>query len=338
MQANRNVLPKVWKGLKFARQPPLLATPFGEHASHDREREEQPAVDAASLLQGDKWWNAADLLQGRGSELKNASAYQLFWNRDFGKQQRRSLLSGDNICATYEESSSRNRLDVFPLWIDIFDKTVDYSLLGKPSQRKTCKPATTESSVQTEPVEEKNSPTDDVYAMINKLRGDVENQLGVELAEDEMGPEAIREWRSAAERGSVEAIYNLALCYSMGDYVAKDINKAMDLWKKAALQGHALSMYQLAVCYIRGLGSCADKKLGNELMEKSADKCCAQAQFFMASKLLREGEMVRSKDYLRGALRRSSIRREVSSWLQMDSLPQDVRDVVEHSLHSSLDH
>lgn len=108
--------------------------------------------------------------------------------------------------------------------------------------------------------------------------------------------------------------------------------QAISLWKKASVLGHSLSMYQLAVCHIRGLGIPVNRSYGVKLMEEAAEAGCTQAEYFMASKLLREGERARSVKYLEGALRNEAIRKKVAKWLKMDSLPEDVREIVTTSL------
>lgn len=111
-----------------------------------------------------------------------------------------------------------------------------------------------------------------------------------------------------------------------------DVFQAVSLWKKASKLGHPLSTYQLAVCHIRGLGIPVDRSYGIELMKEAAEAGCNQAEYFMASKLLREGERALSVKYLEGALRSEGIRRKVARWLKMDSLPEDVREIVTTSL------
>uniref|UniRef100_A0A0M3HSC5 Sel1 repeat family protein n=2 Tax=Ascaris TaxID=6251 RepID=A0A0M3HSC5_ASCLU len=312
MNAHRLVVSNVWKGLKLV--PPTLtvhATPSTEY-----EGEEYKRRSANLELCGAPLY-ISPLANTDVSALSSGFGYNGF--------------GSGSICAFYEGPSTR-RLDVYPLKIN---------LNGLAPQKSTGeavvhvrKLRTADVGVQTEVLrnEMKKPLADELSDMIDKFRGFVENEVGVEMAAEDLGPEAISSWIRAANLGSVDAMYNLAVCHSNGRFVAKDLPKAVSLWKKASKLGHPLSTYQLAVCHIRGLGIPVDRSYGIELMKEAAEAGCSQAEYFMASKLLREGERALSVKYLEGALRSEGIRRKVARWLKMDSLPEDVREIVTTSL------
>jgi TPR repeat protein len=138
------------------------------------------------------------------------------------------------------------------------------------------------------------------------------------------------EWSTAAENGNPQAQYELGICFTKGEGVPKDLNKAiewwtksakqegqyalesqyelgqacakgegvsMDLkkaaewWKKAAEKGHALSQYMLGKCYANGDGLLKDMVKAREWWEKSAEQECGYAMIEIG-KCLANGEGV----------------------------------------------
>jgi len=61
-----------------------------------------------------------------------------------------------------------------------------------------------------------------------------------------------------AERGDVEAQYNLGAMYDAGQGVAKDASQAAYWWRKAAEQGDAQAQYNLGMMYLLGMGAPKD--------------------------------------------------------------------------------
>jgi len=58
-----------------------------------------------------------------------------------------------------------------------------------------------------------------------------------------------------ASGGDLEAQYNLALSYYMGDDMKQDEKKAVYWFAQAAEQGHILAQYYLGYCYENGIGT-----------------------------------------------------------------------------------
>ena len=65
---------------------------------------------------------------------------------------------------------------------------------------------------------------------------------------------AIRLWRPLADKGEVEAQYNLGVMYDQGLGVTRDYAVAVSWFRKAADQGFAAAQLSLGVMYENGLG------------------------------------------------------------------------------------
>uniref|UniRef100_A0A1I7XSG0 TPR_REGION domain-containing protein n=1 Tax=Heterorhabditis bacteriophora TaxID=37862 RepID=A0A1I7XSG0_HETBA len=81
--------------------------------------------------------------------------------------------------------------------------------LYTPTKTKTC-----EVSVQTEDIQ--LSPESASSVLIEKLKGEMENQIGEELMSEGSRSEAIRRFQRAAAYGNVDAMYNLGDCLYNG--------------------------------------------------------------------------------------------------------------------------
>lgn len=71
---------------------------------------------------------------------------------------------------------------------------------------------------------------------------------------------AVAIWRRWAERGDVDAAYNLAVVYQHGDGVAQDHEKAIKWYRVAAERNDTSSQHQLGLMYLRGDGVAVDEK------------------------------------------------------------------------------
>lgn len=65
-------------------------------------------------------------------------------------------------------------------------------------------------------------------------------------------------WRDWAERGNVDAAYNLAVIHQHGDGVAVDYAAAMRWYRTAAEKGDKVSQFQIGLMYQTGQGVAAD--------------------------------------------------------------------------------
>src|SRR5229473_3381036 len=65
---------------------------------------------------------------------------------------------------------------------------------------------------------------------------------------------AIRLWRPLADKGEVDAQYNLGVMYDKGQGVTRDYAVAVSWFRKAADQGFATAQLSLGIIYENGLG------------------------------------------------------------------------------------
>lgn len=69
---------------------------------------------------------------------------------------------------------------------------------------------------------------------------------------------ALKEFRSAAEKGDSDSQYNLALMYERGIGVGKDEKEALIWYRKSAEQGNSNAQFNLGVMYENGHGCDVD--------------------------------------------------------------------------------
>ena len=76
----------------------------------------------------------------------------------------------------------------------------------------------------------------------------------------------------AADKGNSHSKYFLALSYTNGWCVEKDLKKAFELNEESALLGHCMAMYMLAKCYQDGSGVVQDVSKAKEWYVKAANQ------------------------------------------------------------------
>ena len=67
-------------------------------------------------------------------------------------------------------------------------------------------------------------------------------------------PEAVRWYRSSADRSWADGQYHLGLCYIAGKGVEQDEEHGLELIRQAAGQNHTYALFELAGLYARGIG------------------------------------------------------------------------------------
>ena len=90
---------------------------------------------------------------------------------------------------------------------------------------------------------------------------------------------ALREWKSLASVGHMEAQYNLAWMYSNGKGVAQDYETAVKWYALAAEQGLAVAQYNLALKYDSGIGVPQNYKAAIKWYTLAAEQGHVDAQF-----------------------------------------------------------
>ena len=91
----------------------------------------------------------------------------------------------------------------------------------------------------------------------------------------------IRKLERRANKGNVEAQYDLGVCYSKGTGVTQDYEKAAYWYMKAAEQGDAHAQFNLALCYEDGQGVAKDRAKAVEWCTKAAEQGHDQAQYVL---------------------------------------------------------
>lgn len=76
--------------------------------------------------------------------------------------------------------------------------------------------------------------------------------------------------RKAAASGHIEAQYELAMCFNLGNRISQNVSKAFDLLKSASQSGHVEAQYQLALLYELGRGIDKNLEKSFELYDKLA--------------------------------------------------------------------
>jgi len=100
-----------------------------------------------------------------------------------------------------------------------------------------------------------------------------------------------KEFRVSAERGNVEAQYNLAMLYDRGIGVENDDAEALKWYQQAAEQGYAKAQYNLGMMYYFGKGVPQDKLTGYQwviLASDRGEKAAKDAMTELAKKLSSE--------------------------------------------------
>jgi len=101
-----------------------------------------------------------------------------------------------------------------------------------------------------------------------------------------MSPEEVKmytETKAKAEKGDLEAHFNLAACYARGWGVAQDQAEAVKWIRKAADQGYPMAQFSLGNCYDNGNGVTKNAVEAAKWMRKAADQGFANAQNTLAS-------------------------------------------------------
>ncbi len=67
-------------------------------------------------------------------------------------------------------------------------------------------------------------------------------------------PQAVTIWKSWADKGNIDAAYNLAVIHQHGDGVVLDYGTAMQWYRVAAEKGDKVSQFQIGLMYQTGQG------------------------------------------------------------------------------------
>jgi TPR repeat protein len=136
----------------------------------------------------------------------------------------------------------------------------------------------------------KDSRAGQAVAMLRAAadRGDAGAQYlyGVLLAQGRGGVtqnsvEAANMYMLAAEQGNLDAMSNLALCYSTGDGVAQNDAAMLGLLWNSANRGNRQSLANLGVCFAFGIGDLRSPTVGVRFLREAASKGSAMALYYL---------------------------------------------------------
>jgi len=103
-------------------------------------------------------------------------------------------------------------------------------------------------------------------------------QKGLDAAKRGDFTTALKEWKPLAEKGNINAQFNLGEMYRRGDGVSLDYQTAIKWHKLAAEQGYAPSQFNLGEMYRRGGGLPLDYKTGLKWHKLAAEQNFALSQ------------------------------------------------------------
>lgn len=95
-------------------------------------------------------------------------------------------------------------------------------------------------------------------------------EMGEGIAPD--AARAVELYRKAAEQGNAAACFNLARCYVNGTGVEPDVAQFIVWCRKAAELGNADAMYSLGMCYRQGFGVEKSDDDARAWLQKAADQ------------------------------------------------------------------
>jgi len=90
---------------------------------------------------------------------------------------------------------------------------------------------------------------------------------------------AERLWRDAAERGSTDAMINIANLFVQGQGVERDLARAADWYRRAADAGDPVAQVHLGEAYERGAGLPKDNEAAARWFLRAAEQGDAQGAF-----------------------------------------------------------
>lgn len=74
---------------------------------------------------------------------------------------------------------------------------------------------------------------------------------------------AVALFRQAARHNVPDALFDLAICYELGEGVQKNEKTALELYLRAALQGDQQSVHEVGRCYYYGIGVKRDRDVAD---------------------------------------------------------------------------
>lgn len=105
----------------------------------------------------------------------------------------------------------------------------------------------------------------------------------IDFLKEEKEKDKFSMWLYAAERGDVNAQFNLGKAFSTGDGVPIDKVQAVKWYRLAAERGHPAAQYSLGFAYLQGDGVSIGKAVGLTWIHRAAENGLPEAKKFVAS-------------------------------------------------------
>lgn len=105
--------------------------------------------------------------------------------------------------------------------------------------------------------------------------------LGKLLQNQKRMDEAVSWYKKAAEQGNQYAAYQLGKLYLQGEYVSKDVSKALEYLANSAERGNQYAQYTLGKLYLMGEHVNQDREQAYGWFRASASQGNEYAQFFL---------------------------------------------------------
>lgn len=108
-------------------------------------------------------------------------------------------------------------------------------------------------------------------AICSAQTAEQQNFYGAQCLQQGLNDEAFSWFSAAAEKGNIDAFYNIGYCYEIGAGVQKDYVEAAKWYTKAADTGHIMALNGLGRMYLNGSGVAKDPYLAFNFFKKAAD-------------------------------------------------------------------
>jgi len=106
--------------------------------------------------------------------------------------------------------------------------------------------------------------------------------------------------QQAAKRGNIQAQFDLAIAYAMGDGIQKDEKKAFYWFHKSARAGHIEAKYYMGLSFLEGRGVRRDIHLARYWFKQAVKAGHKRAIFYLAEveKSLHQNNRYITKSYI----------------------------------------
>ena len=135
--------------------------------------------------------------------------------------------------------------------------------------------------------------------------GPAQYELAALLAESSGHEAKIRSLlERAVENGCLSAYAFLGRCYAYGQFgVELNPQKGVELLQFAADKGEVNGLYELGMCYLRGIGVARNKTMSLKYLQDAADHGYSEAMHVVSTIFFNEGNVTKGHEYMKKAAR-----------------------------------